>query len=241
MLSSPWNVQSWLQLPDVIRTGTDGVTLAHGKPIFDVLREMPEESARFNGGMTGFSANITEQIMRVADFSRFKRVSDVGGGHGLFLSYILRKFPEIEGVLFDLPEVIAGAQATGNLAGLDGRVALESGTFFARVPENCDAYTLKFILHDWDDENCRVILSKIREQLLKTAPTTGRVFVVEMVLTPDKPCPAHYLDVCMLVVTKGKERTEAEWSKLLQSAGLKLVSITPTGAPQSLIEAAVAL
>jgi len=241
MLSSPWNVQSWLQLPDVIRTGTDGVTLAYGKPMFDLLRELPEESARFNGGMTGFSANITEQIIRVADFSRFKRVSDVGGGHGLFLSYILRKFPEIEGVLFDLPEVIAGAPATGNLAGLDGRVSYDSGTFFERIPDACDAYTLKFILHDWDDENCRLILSKMREQLLKTAPVTGRVFVIEMVLTPEKPSPAHYLDTAMLVVTKGRERTAEEFSKLFQSAGLKLISITPTGAPQSLIEAAVAL
>jgi hypothetical protein len=119
---------------------------------------------------------------------------------------------------------------------------LESGSFFERVPENCDAYIMKHIVHDWDDESGRRILGLMRDQLVKTAPRTGRVFLGELVV-PEAPgpSPAKMLDIEMLVCTRGgKERTAAEFAQLFESAGLRLVSITPTHAPVCLIEASIA-
>ncbi len=122
------------------------------------------------------------------------------------------------------------------------RRVFESGSFFDRVPEGCDAYITKHICHDWDDESCRRVLSLMREQLVKAAPDKGRIFLCEMVVreTPG-PAPAKILDIEMLVLTRGgKERTAAEFAQLFESAGLKLVSITPTQSPVCLIEASPA-
>jgi hypothetical protein len=242
MFGDPWQLESYARMDECIRTGTDGVTLEFGKHAFDLFREIPEQAANFHRAMTSFSGFATGAVLEVADFSRFRRLADCGGGHGMLLSRILEKFPQLQGVLFDLPEVVAGATATGHLRDISDRISIESGSFFDRVPEGCDAYIMKHIVHDWDDESCRRVLALMREQLLKTAPETGRVFLVEMVV-PDAagPAPAKTLDIEMLVCTRGgRERTAAEFGQLFASAGLKLVGITPTPSPVCLIEAAVA-
>jgi len=242
MFSDPWQVKSYARMDECIRTGTDGVTLEFGKHAFDLFREIPDQAANFHRAMTSFSAFATGAVLQAADFSRFRRLADCGGGHGMLLRRILEKFPELHGVLFDLPEVVAGAPAAGHSRETDDRLSIEAGSFFERVPEGCDAYIMKHIVHDWDDESCRRVLLLMREQLFKTAAETGRVFLVEMVV-PDAPgpAPAKTLDIEMLVCTRGgRERTAAEFGQLLESAGLRLVSITPTPSPVCLIEAAVA-
>jgi hypothetical protein len=236
MFLDPWQLKSYARLDETIRTGTDGVTLEFGKSAFDLFREIPDQAANFHRAMTSFSSVAAEALLKVADFSRFHRLADCGGGHGILLSRILPKFTNLQGVLFDLPEVVSGAPAID-------RVVVESGSFFERVPENCDAYIMKHIVHDWDDGSCRRVLSLMREQLLKTAPAMGRVFLVEMVVpeTPG-PAPAKMLDIEMLVCSPGgKERTAAEFAQLFESAGFRLVSITPTPSPVCLIEASVAV
>jgi O-methyltransferase len=134
------------------------------------------------------------------------------------------------------------APAAGHFRDSDVRVDFEAGSFFERVPEGCDAYIMKHIIHDWDDESCHQILSLMREQLVKVAPSKGRVFLCEMTVAEvPEPSPAKMLDIEMLVLARGgKERTEAEFGELFESAGLKLVSITPTDSPVCLIEASVA-
>jgi hypothetical protein len=241
MFSDPWQLKSYAQIEECIRTGTDGVTLAFGKHAFELFHDIPDQAANFHRAMTSFSGAAAAAILDVADLSRFRRIADCGAGHGLLLSRILDKFPGLHGVLFDLPEVVAGAPGSGHFHDSESRVAIESGSFFDRVPENCDAYIMKHIVHDWDDGSCRRILSLMREQLMKTAPDTGRVFLCEMVV-PDAPgpAPAKMLDIEMLVCTRGgKERTAAEFAQLFESAGLKLVSVTPTHSPVYLIEACV--
>ncbi len=242
MFTDHWQVTSYLQIAECVRTGTDGVTLAYGKHAFELFHDIPDQAANFHRAMTGFSGAAAAALLEVADFSRFQRLADCGGGHGLLLSRILQKFPQLHGVLFDLPEVVAGAPSSGHFQLDESRVAFEAGSFFDRVPEGCDAYIMKHIVHDWDDGSCRRILSLMREQLLKTAPDTGRVFLCEM-LVPDGtgPAPAKMLDIEMLVCTRGgRERTLAEFTQLFESAGLRLVAVTPTHSPVCLIEAAVA-
>jgi hypothetical protein len=242
MFIDPWQIQSYSRVAEVLRTGTNAVTLAFGKHAFDYFVDEPDQAANFHRAMTSFSGGAAVAILDVADFSRFRRIADCGGGHGLLLSRILEKFTGLHGVLFDLPEVVAGAPGAGHLHATESRATIESGSFFDRVPADCDAYIMKHILHDWDDDSSRRILSLMREQLIKTARDTGRVFLCEMVV-PDAPgpAPAKMLDIEMLVCTPGgKERTAAEFGQLMESAGLKLVGITPTKSPVCLIEAAVA-
>ncbi len=135
---------------------------------------------------------------------------------------ILKSNPQMRGVVYDLPEVVFGGAGSAHFDGCQGRVEFEAGSFFDRVPSGCDAYIMKFILHDWSDDHCRKILGLIREQL----PPHGRVLVCEQVLDPaPKPSPAKLLDIEMLAMTVGgRERTAAEFSDLFASAGLRLVT-----------------
>jgi hypothetical protein len=241
MFADPWKLQSYARMDDCLRTGKDGVSLAFGKHAFDLFPQIPDQAANFHRAMTSFSRVAADAILEVADFSPFHRIADCGGGHGILLSRILEKFPQLKGVLFDLAEVVSGALGTGHFRGAEDRVTIEPGSFFERVPGNCDAYIMKHIVHDWDDGSCRRILSLMREQLVKTAPNTGRVFLAEMVV-PDSPAPApaKMLDIEMLVCTPGgKERTAAEFAQLLESAGLRLIGIKPLPSPVCLLEAAV--
>jgi hypothetical protein len=242
MFSDPWQLRSYAQMDECIRTGADGVTLEFGKHVFDLFQDIPDQAANFHRAMTSFSGAESAALLEVADFSRFRRLGDCGGGHGLLLSRILEKFTSLHGILFDLPEVVSGAPAAGHFCNSEDRVAFESGSFFERVPDGCDAYIMKHIVHDWDDESCRRILSLIRAQLVKTAPDAGRVFLCEMTV-PEAPgpAPAKMLDIEMLVCARGgKERTAAEFAQLFESAGLQLVSVTPTPSPVCLIEASLA-
>jgi hypothetical protein len=140
----------------------------------------------------------------------------------------------MQGVLFDRAEIIAG-MANDQFAGCEGRITIEGGSFFERVPDGCDAYIMKHIIHDWDDEHCRTTLKLIRDKL----PTDGRVLVCEMVVTDELgPTPAKILDILMLVITMGgKERTKGEFAELFASSGLRLNRIVPTEGPICVIEA----
>ena len=140
----------------------------------------------------------------------------------------------MQGVLYDLPEVVAGVPAD-RLAACGRRLRVEAGSFFERVPQGCDAYMMKHIIHDWSDEHCRNILTLMRDKL----PKNGRVLVCEMVVADEPgPTPAKLLDIEMLVMTVGgKERTPDEFRNLFASCGLKLSRIVPTGRPICVIEA----
>jgi hypothetical protein len=235
MNTDQWTVDAYRHMDHCIRTGGDGVTAAFGKHAFDLFRDIPDQAQNFHNAMTNFSGALVEAILPAADFSGFRRMADVGGGHGILLRGILGRFPNLEGVLFDLPEVAKGAPPAE-------RLTIESGSFFEKVPSGCDAYIMKHIVHDWDDGSCRRILSLMRDELATTAPETGRVFLAEMVVANTaEPTPAKLLDMEMLVCTVGgKERTVQEFEELFTSAGLGLVSVKPTHSPVCLLEARIA-
>ena len=223
-----WSARAFENFPHTLRTGQDGITKAFGKNAFEVFAEMPEAAATFQQAMTSFSKMAGQAIANAYDFSGIKRLADVGGGHGTLLSLILDKSAGTEGVLYDLPEVIAGAPARE-------RVRTETGSFFERVPAGCDGYILKHIIHDWSDELCRKILELIREQL----PENGRVLVCEQVVPEDgSPSLAKMLDIEMLAhCVGGKERTESEFAGLFASAGLRLERVVMTEGPICVLEA----
>ena len=234
MFGEEFSTRAYAHITDCLRTGGDGVTEAYGKDIWQVLAEHPAQCEVFQNAMTSNSSGSVPAIVEAYDFGGIKRIADVGGGHGLLLGSILGAYSAMQGVLFDRPEVV-GSLPKNAFAGLEGRVAVEGGSFFDRVPDGCDAYIMKHIIHDWDDDHCRTILRLMREKL----PRNGRVLVCEMVVTDDPgPTPAKMLDIEMLVMTVGgKERTEAEFAELFASSGLRLNRIVPTARPVAVIEA----
>jgi O-methyltransferase len=234
MFGDEWTTRAYEHFTSCLRTGQDGVSQAYGKDVFEHLAERPDQLATFQAAMTSGSTLAGEAVTQAYDFSGIKRLADVGGGHGLLLAAVLGANPKLQGVLFDRPEVV-GSVPADRFAGCEGRIAIESGSFFERVPDNCDAYLMKHIIHDWSDEHCRAILSLMRKKL----PKDGCVLLCEMVVTDEPgPTPAKMLDIEMLVMTVGgKERTEAEFAELFAACGLKLSRIVPTGRPICVIEA----
>ena len=234
MLGDEFATRAYEHIATCLRTGTDGVSEAYGKPVWEVLAERPSQCETFQNAMTASSGRVAQAVVEAYDFTGIKRITDVGGGHGLLLAAILSAYPDMKGVLFDRPEVIASVPKE-RFAACAGRVALEAGSFFERVPDDCDAYLMKHIIHDWSDAHCRTILDLMRAKL----PPHGRVLLCELVVTGEPgPTPAKLLDVEMLVVTEGgKERTEVEFAALFEASGFRLNRIVPTARPISVIEA----
>ena len=225
--------QPWGQFADTLRTGQSGPRHAFGTDVFSWFQrsENQDQWDLFNAAMTSFSSGTSLAVAETYDFSRFTKVVDIGGGHGFLLTTILSKAPSARGVLFDLPGAVEGAHRDA----LGERIECVGGDFFEAVPQGGDCYTLKHIIHDWDDERCRAILDNIATAMVPT----GSVLVIELVM-PDgpEPHPAKFMDINMLAMTEGgTERTRAEYSALFSAAGLELVEVYPTHSPVSVIEA----
>ena len=237
-----WQMRGYENMLHCVRTGKDGITAAYGKSSFDLLHDFPDSAEIFQRCMSGYSRMELVALDPVLDFSPFHRVADIAGGYGLVLSHILRKHPHLQGVLFDLPQVVGGATSAGFFHDCADRVAYDAGSMFERVPTGCDAYIMKHIVHDWSDEACHKFLRLICEQLAIHAPENGRLFVAEMIVPHGpEPAPAKMLDIQMLVMTQGgKERTVPEFSALFEDAGMELVGVKTTNSPIALLEARVA-
>jgi hypothetical protein len=234
MFGDEWTTRAYEHFTDCLRTGQDGVSQAYGKHVFDLLAERPDQLDTFQAAMTSSSTMAGKAVTDAYDFAGIERLADVGGGHGALLASILRRYPGMQGVLFDRPEIVAGVPED-QFAGCEGRVTIEAGSFFERVPDGCDAYIMKHIIHDWGDEQCRTILGLMRAKL----PPQGKVLVCDMVVSGEPgPTPAKMLDIEMLVMTVGgKERTPEEFAELFASSGLRLNRIVTTERPICVVEA----
>lgn len=227
-----WSWKAWGSLLESVKTGRTAFNEVFGEGCFDYLAKHPAEQAVFDEGMTGFSAAEADAVVAAYDFSNFGTLIDVGGGHGHLLGTILNKTPNLRGVLFDAPHVVAGAKLAA--MGVADRCKAEGGDFFEAVPAGGDAYILKHIIHDWNDADCGRILGNIRAV---SKPGT-KLLLVELVVPPgDAPHPGKLLDLEMLVVASGKERTEAEYAALLAASGFKLTRVVPTQGPAGVVEA----
>jgi SAM-dependent methyltransferase len=232
---APFTAKPWCELLHCVRTGETAVKKVYGLDNgFDYFKDHPAESEIFNQAMTSISRKSAPVLVQAYDFGRFRQVVDVAGGHGVLLLTILKQYPSVRGVIFDLPHVVAGANEAIAAAGLTRRCNAEGGDFFRSVTPGADAYILKHIIHDWDDERSRIILENCRRAM---APG-GRVLVMESVIAPGNDFSlGKLLDLEMMVLPGGKERTEEEYRALFASAGLRLAGLTPTDGLESIIEA----
>jgi hypothetical protein len=184
--------------------------------------------------MTNFSAAVSAAVVNAYDFSGIRKLVDVGGGHGLLLASILEKYPQMRGVLFDAPSVFEGAKEVIEAQGVGGRCEAVGGDFFASVPAGSDAYIMKHIIHDWDDERALTILRNGQQGMTEN----GKLLVAEMVILEGNAASlGKLLDLEILLFLHSYERTEAEYRALFERAGFKLTRIVPTLSPHSVIEA----
>jgi hypothetical protein len=235
LLGRQWHHTAWSSLAESVRTGESAFARVYGAPHFEWLQANPEEGAIFNEAMTSLTTVAADAVIQAYDFKGLQKIADIGGGHGLFLSKILKANPLANGVLFDLPHVAEGARKLLDDTGLSARCQVVGGDFFNSVPAGCDAYVLKHVLHDWDDPRCQTILRRCRDSMALGA----RILVVEMVvLPPSDPSFARLIDLEMLVISSnGRERTEREFAALFAEAGLALARVIPTHSPYSILEA----
>lgn len=228
-----------LHLPDIVKEGGPNAFVREfGREFYDYLEENPEFGEACNAVMESASRNHPDQILDVLDgydVSRFSHICDVGGGHGRLLCHVLQDYPHLQGTVLELPSVIAEEdQLWAPKLGVTDRCTYVAGDMFEEVPE-ADAYFLKWILHNWSDEECLEILSTIHE----SAPVDGRLFIAETVVPG--PGTSHFakrLDITMMVQVGGRERTNEEYETLLDRTGWKLVeTMVPEAGAMSILEA----
>jgi hypothetical protein len=228
-----WHLRPWGDIMYSVQTGRPAFENIFGQPIFAYLGEHADEARVFNNAMTSFSASVVEAIVAAYDFKGIERVVDIAGGHGRLISAILKANPRMKGILFDVPSVIKDAPALLTAEGVADRCETATGDFFKAVPGG-DAYIMKHIIHDWNDECAHRILRNCH----RVMRTGDRVLLVEMIVPEgNEPGPGKFIDLEMLLFTGGCERTRAEYATLFNRAGFELTSITPTASPYSIIEA----
>jgi ubiquinone/menaquinone biosynthesis C-methylase UbiE len=232
-MGADWHWQVWGDAPYTARTGKVAWEHVHGKEVFPYFAEHAGAARVFDNAMTSFSKMVAKAVVEAYDFSSLRKLADIAGGHGSLLAAILRANPHLKGLLFDVPQVIAGAQERVEAEGVEHPVELVSGDFFESVPAGADAYLMKHIIHDWDDARALSILRNCHRAM----PEDGKLLLVEMVVPAgNEPHLAKIQDLEMMLSPGGLERTEEEYRELLAAAGFELTRIIPTASPVSVIE-----
>ncbi len=216
-----------------VRSGRPAFDEIFGAPGWEYLAAHPDEGAVFNQAMVDFGLAMGGPAVAAYDFSWARALVDVGGGRGGLTIQALAANPDLSGIVFDQPHVIPETQAEIERAGLAGRCRAEGGSFFEAVPRG-DCIALRWIIHDWNDEECLTILRCCREAI----EPGGRILLFEMILPEgNDPHLAKSLDWLMLACISGKERTEAAYADLLGRARFRLERVIPSPTPMSVIEA----
>jgi len=223
----------WGRLVEALQTGKNAFEKQCGLPIFDYLAKHPEKGKIFDAAMVGIHGRETAAVLDAYDFSGIDKLVDVGGGNGSKLAAILRRYPSLRGLLYDLPHVVERARPQLQAAGVADRCETVGGNFFENVPNGGDAYLMRHIIHDWNDEQSLTILRNIHRAMVDD----GRLLLVESVIPPgNEPFGAKFLDLTMMLIPGGKERTEVEYRALYEAAGFTLTHIVPTSTEISVIE-----
>jgi hypothetical protein len=213
---SDWHWRVWSDLSYSVQSGQPAFEQIYGKAYFDYLAENPAPAQVFHNAMTSFSASVSAAVLNAYDFTGISELVDVGGGHGLLLASILKKYPEMSGGLFDAPSVIDGAKEVIDAHGVSRRCEIVGGDFFASVPAGGDAYIMKHIIHDWEDERALTILQNCHRAMKEN----GKLLVVEMVIPEgNAPSLGKFLDLEMLLFLHSYERTEVEYRALFERQG----------------------
>jgi len=234
-ISDPFHLKVYADLDASLETGRPAGEKTVGMPVFEYFAKNKEYSDTFNRAMTNLSEVVVPAALDAYDFSPIGTLVDVAGGHGELLMSILRAHPKMRGVLMDLPHVVEGTKPRVANAGLADRLQAIGGDFFKAVPAGGDAYIMKHIIHDWDDERARLILKNIHAAM---GAKGGKVILLEGVIAPGSaPSLGKVMDIEMLALPGGRERNEEEFRALFGGAGFELKSITPTKSPICVIEA----
>lgn len=218
-----------------VKTGETGFDYVYGMDSFSYMKTDKDFFNLFNVAMTSLSHRDAQVVSNAYDFSCFDKLVDVGGGNGFLLAEILKTTPDLHGILFDQPGVASSAQPMFERAHISDRVEIASGSFFDEIPSDADAYMMKYVLHDWDDEDALLIL----KNCVKARRPGGKILIIDNVIPEgNEPHQGKIHDIEMMVMTGGKERTVVEFEQLLNLAGLELIAITPTESSLSIVEAA---
>lgn len=229
MMGLKMHWDAYRELDVAVRTGQPAISAVVEGGLFGYLGAHPEDGRVFDEAMAGKTFSQIQPIVDAYDFTAFGTIGDIGGSLGHLLNGVLEHAPQAKGVLFDLPQVVDRARRNPN-----PRVNYVGGDFFKDPIPQCDAYMLMTVLHDWSDEESIAILKNIKA----SAPPTAKVLILEGVVQPD----AHKnflldLDIEMLVMATGRERTEKEWKAVISGAGMRFTRVIPTGAWSSIVEA----
>jgi hypothetical protein len=226
--------QAWGKLLHSIQTGQPAFNAIHGRSLFEYFGLNPAAADVFNAAMSDFTRQAALAAMAAYDFSGISSVADIGGGQGAFIRCLLRSNQRISGVLFDSLSVIEGAKLFIEADGLERRCRAIAGDFFESVPHGSELYVLKNVLHDWDDKSALTILKNCRRAI----DDSGRLLVIENVMPDSNEVSfGSLLDLNMLVMCGGQERTGAEFRRLLEASGFQVARVVATMAPVSIIEA----
>lgn len=235
-MTNSFHFNVWKELQYSVQTGKPAVDQLYGKSCFEAFDILPEVAADFNAAMTCISAQLVPNVLEAYDFAGIKSLMDVAGGHGFVICEILRRYPEMKGIIFDIPPVIDGAKCRVCDLRLEHRCEAVAGDFFKEIPAGADAYYLQHIIHDWDDEKAITILKNVHSAL--SGVPNGRLIVVDNVLPENSdPHPGKMIDLEMLLMPGGRERTEKELRVLFKKAGFEITRIVPTKGADSVTEA----
>lgn len=237
--SSPIHFRLYAETAHSLLTGETVDERVLGVPCFEYLARDKNLGEIFNRAMVAFSNVVVPAVLEAYDFSGTKTLMDVGGGHGALVAAILAKYPAMRGINFDMQHVLEGAPPLLASAGVSSRCELSAGSFFEQVPSGADAHILKFIIHDWPDEKAKTILRNCR-RALEGVPN-AKVILIEGIMTEGgEPSFLKFLDMEMLLLPGGRERTLEEFRELGASAGLRLNRAVPTKSPVTVLEFACA-
>ena len=233
IMSGEEHYLAWGELLYSVQTGKIAFDKLYGMPVFDFLSKNIEQAKIFDAAMVGVHGRETAAMTDAYDFSGVSVLADVGGGNGSLLTTVLKKHPTMKGILYDLPGVTERAKANLAAAGLADRCQVIGGSFFESIPTGADAYLMRHIIHDWDDEKSLTILRNVHRAI----GSNGRLLLVEGVIeSGNTPQFSKLLDLTMLTIPGGKERTKDEFQKLYEASGFQLTRIVPTKAEVSVIE-----
>ena len=224
---------AWDGLDHAVRTGESGCVGVYGEPMFDYIGKHPDLAPVFDAGMTAFHGHETKAMLEAYDFSEIRTLADIGGGNGSLLTAVLRRYPQLRGILFDLGHVIGRAKTGIRESGLEQRCSVIEGSFFESVPPGADAYLMRHIIHDWTDEQSIQILRNCH----KVIPAHGRVLLVEFAVpAANQASLGKDADMIMLTFPGGMERTDAEYQALFEQSGFRLHNVTKTRSSVCVIE-----
>ena len=234
LMHSDWHDKAWGHLFESVKTGETAFDKVHGMPAFNWFEENPEAAQIFNEANAIKAVTSHRAIIDVYDFSVINSLTDIGGGNGALVAEILKANLSLCGIVADLPAVVTTAEDLIRNYGLESRCQVVECDFFKKIPTGSDAYMMSHVLHDWNDEECRIILKNL---YMATSPGTKLLVVEALIPKGNEFSIAKLLDVEVFVMGGGRERTKDEFLKLFQSTGFELLRVIPTNESISVIEA----